>query len=79
MYTDPKPRLTLLLGLALLASPTMMNAQSAQDTATQAQNATRNPDRGFDWGRLGLLGLAGLTGLRRREPMGSEQLATERR
>ena len=79
--TVPKSGLAaLLLGLALLASPGMMNAQAAQDTATsQTQNTGRDYDRGFNWGWLGLLGLAGLAGLRRREPTHTGRLATETR
>lgn len=79
--TTLKPGLAaLLLGVALLASPAMMNAQSAQDTAsTQTQNTGRDTDHGFNWGWLGLIGLAGLTGLRRRETMPSGRLATDTR
>jgi MYXO-CTERM domain-containing protein len=72
----------LVLGVALLAAPRTINAQTAQDTAsgqtTQTQNTGRD-DHGFNWGWLGLVGLAGLAGLKRREPAHSGRFATETR
>ncbi len=40
---------------------------SSPALAGNTADTTRNNDRGFDWGWLGLIGLAGLAGLRRRD------------
>ncbi len=46
---------------------TTPTATSSPALAGNTADTTRNNDRGFDWGWLGLIGLAGLAGLRRRD------------
>ena len=77
----PSRRAPLFVGLALLVSPLLMNAQATPDTASrQTQNPSgQETERGFNYGWLGLLGLAGLAGLRRRQPVLHNRLATETR
>jgi len=60
--------LVMGLGGAASAQTTTTGTTTAPATsANMAGAASRNDDRGFDWGWLGLIGLAGLAGLNRRD------------
>ena len=55
------------LGGAALSQTTTTGTTAAPANNANVSSATRQDERGFDWGWLGLIGLAGLAGLSRRE------------
>jgi MYXO-CTERM domain-containing protein len=57
---------------AMLFSPTVTRAQTADSTRTGYAATDTDHDRGFNWGWLGLLGLLGLLPRRRKDTVVTE-------